>query len=177
MDQEESHARFKSLVSGTAAGQIAKSSYFQNTRNTNDGIMSDLPPDGSRGQQSSRKTFGKSVDTQDGRVAISSGDLIRRSRAEDSRTSLLDGMRFSSPLSQMDMDGIEDEHDQHASNGRMVTLAQATRHNASRAPQPREFVKLRTSKSMHQRSDLSSSHMDTSGVYPFLLSIPYSVEP
>lgn len=161
MDQEESQARFKSLVSGTAADQIAKGSYFQNTRNTNDG-MSDLPPDGSRGQQSSRKTFGKSVDAQDGRVAISSGDLIRRSRAEDSRTSLLDGMRFSSPLSQMDIDGIEDEHEQHASSGRMMTLAQATRHNASRAPQPREFVKLRTSKSMHQRSDLNNSHMNTS---------------
>ncbi|KIP10723.1 hypothetical protein PHLGIDRAFT_115276 [Phlebiopsis gigantea 11061_1 CR5-6] len=101
---------------------------------------------------------GKIGSEQTARPGATSGDLIRRSRPDNSRTSLLDGTQFSSPLAHYDRDGTEEGYDAHTAHDRTVSMA--TRHNITKNAQPKGFVKLRTSKSMHQRSENAGSSVE-----------------
>ena len=149
MDEPGSQARFTALVSGTVADQILKNHHTSPaTRQRQSGDDHSLSP-GSYEEQLPCLFFSKRID---GHIDDStSGDLIRRGRrAEGPRRSLLDPERFSSP-SQASV-GCLDE--------------QRSTPGVQRAPpQQREFVKLRTSKSMHQRSDVHATRPEQSSMY------------
>ena len=163
MEEQGSRNRFVSLVAGTAADQIAKSNFStplrsrQGSEATLETLLSSHESTRSLGMISSKISGEKAV-----RGGAISGDLIRRSRPDNSRTSLLDGTRFSPPLARHDRDGVEEGFDAHIPHDQ--TVSASTRLDAARNLQPKGLVKLRTSKSMHQRSENVGSPADPSSM-------------
>ena len=159
MDEDPPSIRFATFSSGATASQLVHDSCntLRKNRNSASDVLHDLSQNGREEQQPSHVVFGKSKNAQICGTGMNAGDIIRRNRFQVSRTSLLDGIRLSSPLPPMSVTGNEDEHTQRMEHE--MPADQTSRCITANASQPREFVKLRTSKSMHQRPDSTSSRV------------------
>jgi hypothetical protein len=152
MDREGSQARFTALVAGTAAEQLSKTSYhdvagsLQRQRLPNT-AASELSPVQHSGQQKSRLSSAKRLGAH---VEASAGDLVRHCRpAEGIPAGILTPAGYSSAFQRTDGGGDNGDYGNFDS--------------VHPPPQQRAFVKLRTSKSMHQRSGMSVPYSEPSG--------------
>lgn len=158
MEEEDSQTRFTALVSGTAADQLPKGSYINpHKHRVTDARVQEVLSNVRIGQQQSRALLGVGSGGSVGGVSLAApGDLIRRNYRDTQRGSFIDTARFSSPTIQAD-GGRRDEDFPPHTPGEGLSAG-------SRNVQPRELVKLRTSKSLHQRSETDGSRGEQHGV-------------
>ncbi|EKM59216.1 uncharacterized protein PHACADRAFT_169695 [Phanerochaete carnosa HHB-10118-sp] len=157
MEEEDSQARFTALISGTAADKLPRDSYIATSLKHRLGAgVREMSP-GVYGGQNTRRTLlsvGPGGKTS-GASHAAPGDLVRRGHRDGQRASLINAARFSSPLMQTDGERLNEDLRPHTPGEAMLT--------SSRPSQPRELVKLRTSKSLHQRSDASAPRTEYHG--------------
>lgn len=166
MDECTSEARFSALVSGTAADHMTRSSHInaEKIRFANAGAH-EASSKLQFAQQQPRSTgnMRSSGHVNAGRTSLLPGDLVRRAHRSDvgARPSMVDAGRFSSPMSQMDMEETEGAQEEQAiSRGGGMAPRNAQPQHEPNVARPNSFVKLRTSKSFHQRSGLEDSRSE-----------------